>query len=369
MRTNTHSISAAIVETRIHDNNQSHGRSRDALAKSRGRRALARDAGEAVDIGSTWFRLVAPQLRHSRCGGGEHRQEETWPDSDRPQAVRELRPHFPGLPGAGKDAGPRPVAGRRRRRRDSPGSLSLAPNRRAGHRARTSSNPASQPVALPPAWRGRWVSVSDWIANAVSGSAWTYLLIVVVCAGDGLFPVLPSETIVFDAAVLAANDHLSIALVVVAAASGGLLGDNAAYGIGHSGLRGLAGRFMRSDKSRRRLQWGTGAARAPRPLDHRGGTVHPGRPNGDDLCRRHGRHPVEAPLPASTEPRISEMRPSRTRISVRPRNSSEIPSNTAPHTSTDALARSRYTRTSRGVRHLLGDVAVDLSTAGSSGGC
>ena len=68
----------------------------------------------------------------------------------------------------------------------------------------------------------------DSIANAVSGSAWTYLLIVVVCAGDALFPVLPSETIVVAAAVLAANDHLSIALVVFAAASGALLGDNAA---------------------------------------------------------------------------------------------------------------------------------------------
>lgn len=96
----------------------------------------------------------------------------------------------------------------------------------------------------------------DWIANAVSGSPWTYPLIVVVCAGDALFPVLPSETIVVAAAVLAANDHLSIALVVLAAASGALLGDNAAYGIGHSGLRRLAGRFMRSDKSRRHLEWG-----------------------------------------------------------------------------------------------------------------
>jgi membrane protein DedA with SNARE-associated domain len=98
--------------------------------------------------------------------------------------------------------------------------------------------------------------VFDWIANAVSGSAWTYLLIVVVCAGDALLPVLPSETIVVAAAVLAANDHLSIALVLLAAATGALLGDNAAYGIGHSGLRRLAGRFMRSDKSRRHLEWG-----------------------------------------------------------------------------------------------------------------
>jgi membrane-associated protein len=106
--------------------------------------------------------------------------------------------------------------------------------------------------------------VFDSIANAVSGSAWTYALILVVCAGDAVLPVLPGETIVVAAAILAANDHLSIELVVLAAASGALLGDNTAYGIGHSGLRRLAERFTRSDKSRRRLEW------AREQLDHHG---------------------------------------------------------------------------------------------------
>ncbi len=96
----------------------------------------------------------------------------------------------------------------------------------------------------------------DSIASTVSGSAWTYLLLIGVCAGDAVFPVLPSETLVIAAAVLAANDRLSIVLVVIAAAVGALLGDNAAYGIGHSGLRHLADRLMqRSEKSRRSLQW------------------------------------------------------------------------------------------------------------------
>jgi membrane-associated protein len=97
--------------------------------------------------------------------------------------------------------------------------------------------------------------VFDSIANAVSGSPWTYALIVAVCAGDAMFPVLPSETIVIAAAVLAANGHLNIALVVIAAALGALLGDNCAYAVGNSGLRRLADRFLRSEKSRRRLEW------------------------------------------------------------------------------------------------------------------
>lgn len=104
----------------------------------------------------------------------------------------------------------------------------------------------------------------DAIATAVSGSPWTYVLLVAVCAGDAVFPVLPSETMVIAAAVLAASDHLSIELVVVAAALGALLGDNAAYGVGQSGLRRLTGRLLRSDKSRQHVDWGR------RQLQHHG---------------------------------------------------------------------------------------------------
>jgi membrane protein DedA with SNARE-associated domain len=99
--------------------------------------------------------------------------------------------------------------------------------------------------------------VFDAIANAVSGSPWTYVLLVAVCAGDALLPALPSETMVIAAAVLAANGQLDVVLVVIAAAGGALLGDNAAYGVGHSGLRRLADRLVsRSEKTRRSLDWG-----------------------------------------------------------------------------------------------------------------
>jgi membrane protein DedA with SNARE-associated domain len=98
----------------------------------------------------------------------------------------------------------------------------------------------------------------DALANAVSTSWWTYPLIVGVCAADALLPLFPSETIVVAAAVLAGNGELSIVAVVAAAAAGALLGDNAAYGIGRSALRGLADRHLRSERSRRRLEWGRG---------------------------------------------------------------------------------------------------------------
>lgn len=130
MRKNTHFIPPAAVETRIHDN-QSHRRSRDSLAKSRSRRTLARDAGEVVEIGSTCVRLVAPQLRHKGRGAaitgrerlgriqtGHKRSGNCAPTSLAPRGSERMP--APGLWRAGVvDA------------ETLPGSLSLAPNRRA----------------------------------------------------------------------------------------------------------------------------------------------------------------------------------------------------------------------------------------------
>jgi membrane-associated protein len=95
----------------------------------------------------------------------------------------------------------------------------------------------------------------DSLIHAASGSAWTYLLVLGVCAGDALLPLFPSESLVIAAAVLAANGDLDIVLVVVAGAVGALTGDNAAYGLGRSGLRRLAERLLDSEKNRRRLDW------------------------------------------------------------------------------------------------------------------
>ncbi len=93
------------------------------------------------------------------------------------------------------------------------------------------------------------------LQHAVSGSSWSYLVILGVCLGDAMFPLLPSETVVITGAVLAAHGRLSIALVAAAAAAGALLGDNAAYGLGRSGLRRVADRLLGSGKNRQRLDW------------------------------------------------------------------------------------------------------------------
>ena len=93
------------------------------------------------------------------------------------------------------------------------------------------------------------------LLNAVSGSPWTYALIIGICAGDALLPLFPSETVVIAAAVLAANGRLNIGLVAAAAAVGALLGDNSAYALGGSGLRRLVNRLLGSNRNRQRLGW------------------------------------------------------------------------------------------------------------------
>ena len=93
------------------------------------------------------------------------------------------------------------------------------------------------------------------LLNSVSGSPWTYALIVGVCAGDAVLPLFPSETVVITAAVLAANGRLNIGLVATAAAVGAILGDNSAYWLGRSGLRRVTDRLLGSESNQRRLRW------------------------------------------------------------------------------------------------------------------
>jgi membrane-associated protein len=98
-------------------------------------------------------------------------------------------------------------------------------------------------------------TIFNSLLNSVSGSPWTYLLIVGVCAGDAVLPLFPSETVVITAAVLAAQGRLNIALVATAAAVGAILGDNCAYGLGRSGLSRVTDRLLGSESNQRRLRW------------------------------------------------------------------------------------------------------------------
>lgn len=75
-------------------------------------------------------------------------------------------------------------------------------------------------------------SVSQFAEDAAAYGYWAVLLVV---AGDGVFPVLPGETAIVAAAVLAADGSLSLPLVILAGAVGAVIGDSAAFWIGRAG--------------------------------------------------------------------------------------------------------------------------------------
>lgn len=103
--------------------------------------------------------------------------------------------------------------------------------------------------------------------NVMSGSPWTYAALLGIAALDAVFPLVPSETAVITAGVIAASGDLILPLVIAVAAAGALLGDNASYGLGHLLGRRRADKVLRGDRGRRSLRW------AERTLERRGGLL------------------------------------------------------------------------------------------------
>lgn len=90
--------------------------------------------------------------------------------------------------------------------------------------------------------------VKEFANDAAAYGYWAIMLIV---AGDGVFPILPGETAIVAAAVLAADGALSLPLVILAGAAGAVIGDSAAFWIGRGGsgpLRRWIGRFAGPDR-------------------------------------------------------------------------------------------------------------------------
>lgn len=98
-------------------------------------------------------------------------------------------------------------------------------------------------------------------------SGWAYAIVFVFACLDALLPVVPSETAVITAGVVAATGQLSLPLVLAAAACGAFAGDNAAYAIGRRFGPSVKDRYFQGDKRRRTIQW------AERQLAERGGEL------------------------------------------------------------------------------------------------
>jgi membrane-associated protein len=88
---------------------------------------------------------------------------------------------------------------------------------------------------------------------AESAAEYGFLAVLLVVAGDGVFPVLPGETAIVAAAVLAAKGTGNILVVIAAGAIGAVLGDSAAYAIGRGG-KGQIRRFVTRFAGAERLE-------------------------------------------------------------------------------------------------------------------
>ena len=91
----------------------------------------------------------------------------------------------------------------------------------------------------------------DWI----SGSAWSYVFVFLFAVLDAFFPVVPSESLVIVAGTLAGAGDLNVLLVILAASSGAIVGDNISYGIGKWVGKRTVRRLFRHERAHRGFDW------------------------------------------------------------------------------------------------------------------
>lgn len=93
--------------------------------------------------------------------------------------------------------------------------------------------------------------MSHLITQFVTASPATYAIVFGIVAIDAILPFAQAEATVITAAVLAAQGSLLVWLVVIAAAAGGIVGDNASYLLGRVVGCRIAGRLLSRDRLRR----------------------------------------------------------------------------------------------------------------------
>jgi membrane-associated protein len=100
----------------------------------------------------------------------------------------------------------------------------------------------------------RVTDVFESLTQYVSDSPWTYAFLFAVAALDVIIPIVPSETSVILAGVLAASGDLMLWLVILCAAAGAVLGDNTAYWIGRKAGHRIVERWFKGER-RKRIDW------------------------------------------------------------------------------------------------------------------
>jgi membrane-associated protein len=108
------------------------------------------------------------------------------------------------------------------------------------------------------------VNLFNQLVELVSDAWWTYPLVFLVSMIDAFFPLVPSESVVITAGVVAGAGDLSLPFVILFAATGAIVGDNISYGLGTWLGEHTVKRLFRSDKARHGFEW------AERQLEVRG---------------------------------------------------------------------------------------------------
>lgn len=80
---------------------------------------------------------------------------------------------------------------------------------------------------------------------------WTYLTIFAFVLGDAVFAVFPGETAIIAASVLAVDGELSLAAIIIAAATAAMIGDSIVFWIGSKGHGPLRASHGQSPAERR----------------------------------------------------------------------------------------------------------------------
>jgi len=109
--------------------------------------------------------------------------------------------------------------------------------------------------------------VFNHLVHLVGSSDWSYAIIFLLALLDVLIPLVPSETSVITAGVVAGAGELSLPLVVLVAAGGAFAGDNIAYFLGRYAGGWISPKVFRGEQGPERKAW------AERQLAKRGGEL------------------------------------------------------------------------------------------------
>src|SRR5690606_7699460 len=93
--------------------------------------------------------------------------------------------------------------------------------------------------------------LSDFHDFAESAAEYGFIAVLLVVAGDGVFPALPGETAIVAGAVLASTGNGSLLLVILAGILGAIIGDSAAFWVGRTGqgpIRRFVSRFAGEER-------------------------------------------------------------------------------------------------------------------------